>query len=228
MDILQALFDLQDLSYKAFSEKLIPNVPPERVIGVRMPVLRRFAKSVAKTPEAAAFLQALPHVYHEENLLHGCLIESMRDFDACAAALDAFLPHVDNWAVCDCMSPKALGREPEKLPERIDRWIESGEAYTVRFAIGQLMRWFLDERFDPAYPEKVAAVRSEEYYVNMMRAWYFATALAKQYDAVLPYLAQNRLDAWTHNKTIQKAVESYRIPPETKAFLRLLRKKAAV
>ena len=224
MDILQALFDLQDLSYKAFSETLIPNVPPERVIGVRMPVLRRFAKSVAKTPEAAAFLHALPHVYHEENLLHGCLIESMRDFDVCAAELDAFLPHVDNWAVCDCMSPKALGREPEKLLPEIDRWLESGEAYTVRFAIGQLMRWFLDERFDPAYPEKVAAVRSDEYYVNMMRAWYFATALAKHYDAVLPYLAQNRLDVWTHNKTIQKAVESYRIPSETKAVLRSLRR----
>lgn len=225
VDILQALFDLQDLPYKAFSEKLIPNVPPERVIGVRMPVLRRFAKSVAKTPEAAAFVRSLPHTYHEENLLHGCLIEQIRDFDACAAALDAFLPHVDNWAVCDCMSPKALDREPEKLLSQIDRWIESGETYTVRFAIGQLMRWFLDERFDPAYPEKVAAVRSDAYYVNMMRAWYFATALAKQYDAVLPYLVRNRLDVWTHNKTIQKAVESYRVTPQAKAYLRTLRVK---
>ena len=224
MDIQQALFDLQDVPYKAFSEKLIPNVPPVRVIGVRMPVLRRFAKSIAKTPEAAAFLQTLPHAYHEENMVHACLIETIREYDTCIAALDAFLPYVDNWAVCDCMSPKATIRQPQALLREIDRWLASGETYTVRFAIGQLMRWFLDERFDPAYPEKVAAVQSDEYYVNMMRAWYFATALAKQYDAVLPYLTQNRLDVWTHNKTIQKAVESYRIPPETKAYLRTLRR----
>ena len=131
---------------------------------------------------------------------------------------------MDNWAVCDCMSPKALGKQPEKLLGQIDRWLAGGGDYTVRFAIGQLMRWFLDDRFDPAYPEKVAAVKSEAYYVNMMRAWYFATVLAKQYDAVLPYLTQNRLDAWTHNKTIQKAVESFRVPPEHKTALRALRR----
>ncbi len=224
MQVTEELFRMQDEAYKAFTEKLVPNVDPTRIIGVRMPELRRFAKAFAKTPQADAFLRALPHAYHEENLLHGCCIEAERDFDRCVGLLDAFLPFVDNWAVCDCMSPKALGKQPEKLLGQIDRWLAGGGDYTVRFAIGQLMRWFLDDRFDPAYPEKVAAVKSEAYYVNMMRAWYFATALAKQYDAVLPYLTQNRLDAWTHNKTIQKAVESFRVPPEHKTALRALRR----
>lgn len=224
MQVTEELFRLQDVGYKAFTEKLVPNVDPARIIGVRMPVLRAFAKDFAKTPQAAAFLRSLPHTYHEENLLHGCCIEAMRDFDRCVASLDAFLPFVDNWAVCDCMAPKALGKQPDALLLCVDRWLESGEDYTVRFAIGQLMRWFLDERFDPAFPDKVAAVQSREYYVNMMRAWYFATALAKRYDAVLPYLSQNRLDAWTHNKTIQKAVESFRVPSEHKQALRALKR----
>ena len=224
MQVTEELFAMQDRKYKAFTQKLTPNIDPARIIGVRMPMLRKFAKDYAKTPQAADFLQALPHAYHEENLLHGCCIEAMRDFDRCVAALDAFLPYVDNWAVCDCMSPKVLGKQPDALLRHVERWLASGEDYTVRFAIGQLMRWFLDDRFDPRYPEMVAAVQSDEYYVNMMRAWYFATALAKQYDAVLPYLAQNRLDAWTHNKTVQKAVESFRVPPEHKAALRALKR----
>ncbi len=224
MSVTEELFAMQDRDYKAFTEKLVPNVDPQRIIGVRMPALRQYAGAFAKTPQAADFMRALPHAYHEENLLHGCCIEAMRDFDACIAALDAFLPYVDNWAVCDCMSPKALGKRPDELLRHIDRWLAGGEDYGVRFAIGQLMRWFLDDRFDPAFPEKVAAVRSDAYYVNMMRAWYFATALAKQYDAVLPYLRENRLDAWTHNKTIQKAVESFRVPPERKTALRALKR----
>ena len=224
MDILQELFSMQDADYKLFSQKLIPNVPPQQVIGVRSPQLRAFAKTISGTKEAEAFLRTLPHAYHEENMLHAFLIERIRDADACIEALDAFLPYADNWAVCDSMSPKALGRQPEKLLRAIDRWIDSSQPYTVRYAIGQLMRWFLDERFDDAFARRVAAVQSDEYYVNMMRAWYFATALAKQYDAVLPYIAENRLDTWTHNRTIQKAVESLRIPPETKAFLRTLRR----
>ncbi len=224
MSVSDELFAMQDKAYKAFMEKLVPNVDPQRIIGVRMPELRRFAKTFAKTPQAAEFMGALLHTYHEENLLHGCCIEAVRDFDACIAALDAFLPYVDNWAVCDCMSPKVLEKQPQALLRRVDRWLASGEDYTVRFAIGQLMRWFLDDRFDPVFPQKVAAVQSDEYYVNMMRAWYFATALAKQYDAVLPYLRENRLDAWTHNKTIQKAVESFRVPPERKAALRALKR----
>lgn len=224
MQVTQELFAMQDAQYKTFTEKLVPNIGPDRIIGVRMPALRKYAKDFAKTPQAEAFLRDLPHAYHEENLLHGCCIEAVRDFDACVAALDVFLPFVDNWAVCDCMSPKVLGKQPQKLLRHIDRWLKSREDYTVRFAIGQLMRWFLDERFDPAYPERVVTVRSEEYYVNMMRAWYFATALAKQYDAVLPYFAGNRLDTWTHNKSIQKALESFRVPPEHKEALRALKR----
>ena len=224
MQVTEELLPMQDKAYKAFTEKLVPNVDPGRIIGVRMPAIRQYAKTLAKTPQADAFLGTLPHAYHVENLLHGCLIESVRDFDRCVELLDAFLPFVDNWAVCDCMSPKALGKQPQALLRCVERWLRTGEDYTVRFAIGQLMRWFLDDRFDPAYPEMVAAVQSEEYYVNMMRAWYFATALAKQYDAVLPFLAQNRLDAWTHNKTIQKAAESFRVPPEHKAQLRALKR----
>ena len=223
MSVTEELFALQDKEYKAFTEKLTPNIDPQRIIGVRMPVLRRFAKDFVRTPQAAEFMQALPHMYHEENLLHGCCIEAIRDFDRCIDALDAFLPFVDNWAVCDCMSPKVLGKRPDALLQAVDRWLASGEDYAVRFAIGQLMRFFLDERFDVAYLQTVAAVQSDEYYVNMMRAWYFATALAKQYDAVLPYLRENRLDAWTHNKAIQKAVESYRVPPEHKAALRAMK-----
>ena len=224
MQITEELFSMQDKTYKAFTQKLTPNVDPERIIGVRMPAVRRLAKQIAGTPQADEFLRTLPHTYHEENLLHGCLIETIRDFDRCAALLDAFLPFVDNWAVCDCMSPKVLGKQPDALLRHVERWLASGEDYTVRFAIGQLMRWFLDDRFDPAYPQMVAAVQSEEYYVNMMRAWYFATALAKQYDAVLPFLSENRLDVWTHNKTVQKAVESFRVPPEHKAQLRTLKR----
>lgn len=224
MQITDELFAMQDTAYKAFTEKLTPNIDPRRIIGVRMPALRKLAKDFAKTPQAAEFLRALPHDYHEENLLHGCCIEAMRDFDQCVASLDAFLPFVDNWAVCDCMSPKVLGRQPDALRQCISRWLQSGEEYTVRFAIGQLMRWFLDERFDPSDAETVAAVQSDAYYVNMMRAWYFATALAKQYEAVLPFLTENRLDVWTHNKTIQKAVESFRVPPEHKTALRALKR----
>lgn len=224
MQVTEELFAMQDREYKAFTQKLTPNIDPVRIIGVRIPALRKFAKDFSETPQAADFLRELPHAYHEENLLHGCCIEAIRDFDRCVASLDAFLPYVDNWAVCDCMSPKVLGSRPDALLRHVERWLASGEDYTVRFAIGQLMRWFLDDRFDPAYPEMVAAVQSDEYYVNMMRAWYFATALAKQYDAVLPYLAGNRLDAWTHNKTIRKAVESFRVPPEHKAALRAMKR----
>ena len=224
MQVAEELFSMQDTAYKAFTEKLVPNVDPARIIGVRMPALRKLAKAFAKTPQADVFMRALPHRFHEENLLHGCCIEQVRDFDACIVSLDAFLPFVDNWAVCDCMAPKALGKQPDKLLQCVERWLRSGEDYTVRFAIGQLMRWFLDDRFDVALVEKVAAVQSQAYYVNMMRAWYFATALAKQYDAVLPFLAENRLDVWTHNKTIQKAVESFRVQPERKTALRALKR----
>ena len=219
------LSEMQDLKYRDFSAKLTPTVPPERIIGVRTPALRKYAAELSKTEDAAAFMAALPHAYHEENSLHGFLIERIADYDACVAALDAFLPYEDNWATCDLMSPKCLKKQLPRLTGEIRRWMASDRVYTVRFGMGMLMRHFLDDAFDPAYPEMVAALRSEEYYVNMMIAWYFATALAKQWDAALSFIENRRLEKWTHNKAIQKALESDRIPGERKAYLRTLKQK---
>ena len=216
---------LADPGYAAFQQKLMPTVPPETVIGVRMPQLRRLARSLLGTEEAAAFLAVLPHETYEENNLHGLLICAERDYGRALEALERFLPYVDNWATCDLLHPKAFDRRPEALPGQLERWVRSGHTYTVRFGLGMLMRLYLDEAFRPAYLELAASVVSKEYYVNMMAAWYFATALAKQYEAALPYLAENRLDLWVHNKTIQKAVESFRIPAERKAYLRTLRRR---
>ena len=219
------LFQMQDLQYRDFQCRLIPTVPPETVIGIRTPELRKFAKAFAKTPEAAQFLQALPHQYYEENNLHGFLIESMKDYDQTIAALEEFLPFVDNWATCDLMHPRAFQRHLPQLLEQIKRWISSDRTYTIRFGIGMLMSFYLDEQFRPEYLELAAGIRSEEYYVNMMIAWYFATALAKQYESALPYIENERLAPWTHNKAIQKAIESYRITAEQKDYLRGLKLK---
>lgn len=217
------LFRRQDLNYRDFQCKLMPTVDPRTVIGVRTPELRKFAKAFARTPEAAEFLQILPHKYYEENNLHGFLIETIKDYDQAVAALDAFLPYVDNWATCDLMRPKVFSKHLTELREQVRTWMASDQTYTVRFGIEMLMTFFLDEQFQPEYLEWVAGVRSGEYYVNMMVAWYFATALAKQYDAALPYLTERRLEPWTHNKAIQKAIESYRIADEKKAYLRSLK-----
>lgn len=215
---------MQDEAYRIFQAKLMPTVDMEAIIGVRTPALRKFAKTFAKTDEAAHFLHTLPHRYYEENNLHAFLVEQIRDFDACIAALDAFLPYVDNWATCDSMAPKVLGKHKEKLLVHIRRWLSGKETYTVRFAVGLLMRYFLDDSFSPEYLKWVANLDSEEYYIRMMAAWYFATALAKQYEAALPILQNGVLETWTHNKAIQKALESYRITPEQKAYLRTLRR----
>ena len=214
------LFAMQDLKYRDFTAKLTPTVPPERIIGVRTPELRRYAVELSKTEDAAAFMAALSHLYQEENNLHAFLIERIADYDACVAALDAFLPYVDNWATCDSMSPKCLKKQLPRLTGEIRRWMASDRVYTVRFGMGMLMRHFLDDAFDPAYLDWVAALRSEEYYINMMIAWFFATALAKQWDATLPYIMSRRLEPWVHNKAIQKAIESYRIPEDRKIWLR--------
>lgn len=219
------LFELKDLKYREFHSRLMPTVAPELVIGVRTPKLRKFAKEFGKMPEAEEFLKILPHKYYEENNLHGFLVENMKDYGACVTAVNTFLPHVDNWATCDLMRPRVFGKHLKELLEQIKIWMESKETYTIRFGIEMLMTFYLDEEFDIGYPELVAGVRSEEYYVNMMIAWYFATALAKQYEAVLPYIEKQRLEKWTHNKTIQKAIESYRISPEQKAYLRTLKVK---
>ena len=187
--------------------------------------LRRLAAELADTPEAEAFCQTLPHRYFEEYNLHGCLLEKRRSYDAVIEGLDALLPYVDNWATCDMISPPVFKKRPPALIGQIRVWLASDRIYTVRFGLRTLMAHFLDDAFAPSVLELAAAVRSEEYYLRMMVAWFFATALAKQYDAALPYIRECRLDVWTHNKAIQKAVESRRIPDGTKAYLRTLRRK---
>ncbi len=221
--IRERLLALADEKYKDFQCPLIPTVERESVIGVRTPAVRALAKELHGSECAREFMRSLPHRYYEENNLHAFLIEHIREYGECVAATDAFLPYVDNWATCDSMSPKVFKKHLPTLLERIELWLASDRTYTVRFGMGMLMRFYLDEAFDVKYPALVAAVRSEEYYVRMMAAWYFATALAKQYDAVLPFIEQHRLDEWTHNKAIQKSIESYRISDERKAYLRSLK-----
>ena len=223
MDIRARLFELQDKDYQAFQAKLMPTIDPDTIIGVRMPALRELVKEVRGTEEANRFLKELPHQYYEENNLHGLLAANIKDAECCIAELDKFLPYIDNWATCDVISPVSFKKHPACLLSKVREWLASTHTYTIRFGIGVLMKFYLDEAFSPEYPEWVAAVKSDEYYVNMMIAWYFATALAKQPDAALPYLKNQRLDPWTHNKTIQKARESYRISPEMKEELYQLR-----
>jgi 3-methyladenine DNA glycosylase AlkD len=223
-DIRARLFALADEPYGDFTARLIPTADRSRIIGVRTPALRALAKELSGKPETEAFLAALPHEYHDENQLHAMLISGEKDFRRALDEVNAFLPWVDNWATCDQLSPRAFKKHRAELLPEISRWISSGETYTVRFAVGMLMAHFLDEDFRPEYLAAAAGVQSREYYVNMMRAWYFATALAKQYDAAEAYLRDGRLDEWTHNKTIQKAVESYRISDERKEYLKTLRR----
>lgn len=224
-DIRSRLFDMRDEKYQQFNSSLIPNVSSELVIGVRTPELRKYASELAKRDDIGDFLSALPHEYFEENQLHAFIIEKTKDYDKCLAQVEEFLPFIDNWATCDQCAPKVLLKNPERLISAVRRWISSDKLYTVRYGIGMLMRAYLDDRFSPEYPELVAAVKSQEYYVNMMRAWYFATALAKQYEAVIGYFEEGRLDEWTNNKSIQKACESYRVSDERKAYLRTLKRK---
>lgn len=222
-DLQERLFELQDLEYREFHSRLMPEIPKEKVIGIRVPVLRSFAKQLAGTEEAESFIQELPHTYYEENNLHMLLIISIRDYNRCLYELQRFLPYIDNWATCDFPAPKCFARHKQELLSEIRTWIASGETYTIRYGIGMLMRLYLDEDFLPEYLEIVTGVSSGEYYVNMMLAWYLATALAKQWEAAIPYLEERRLSDWVHRKTIQKAVESRRITEEQKAYLRSLR-----
>ena len=223
--VQKELFVLQDLKYRDFHARLIPSVDKEKVIGIRTPALRAYAKEFGKKEEAKQFLEILPHQYYEENNLHGLLIEQMKEYEKCVEEVERFLPYIDNWATCDMIALRTVKNHLDIFIQEVCRWIASDHPYIVRFGIGMLMRYYLDEQFKPEYPKKVAEVKSDEYYVNMMRAWYFATALAKQYDQIIPYLEKKRLDTWTHNKTIQKAIESYRITPEQKIYLRTLRVK---
>ncbi len=222
MKITDELFTLRDAEYAVFQAKLIPSADPGSMIGVRTPDLRKLAKKLYKETDVTGFLSELPHRYFDENQLHAFIISEEKDFEKCVRYVGAFLPYIDNWATCDQLSPKVFRKHTGELLPYIDKWIASEKTYIVRFGIGMLMQHCLDEHFDPAYPAKVAKIRSDEYYVNMMIAWYFATALAKQYDAVIPYIEGRKLDVWTHNKTIRKCIESYRISDERKEYLRTL------
>ncbi len=222
-EIKQELLKRQDVAYRDFQSKLIPNVSKDFFVGVRTPELRKFAKELLKRDDVGEFLQEKPHQYFDENQLHAFILSGMKDYDLCMKELKEFLPYVDNWATCDQMSPKIFKKHKEELLKEIKGWLKSKETYTVRFAVGMLMEHFLDEDFKVEYPEMVSKIRSDEYYVNMMIAWYFATALAKQYEAVLPFIEEKQLAEWTHNKAIQKSIESNRIAPEQKEYLRSLK-----
>lgn len=224
MNIQKELFALRDISYGDFHAKLVPNIPRELLIGVRVPEARKLAKRLAKEPEASEFLKDLPHKYYDENILHALLISEMKDYDACIVAIDEYLPYIDNWAVCDILSPKIFKEHKTSLLEKIKEWSASDKTYTCRFGLEMLMSYFLDNDFKPDYLEITTSVHSEEYYVRMMIAWFFATALAKQWDASIKYIEDNRLDTWTHNKAIQKAKASRRITPKQKEYLKALKR----
>ena len=217
------LLEMQDPGYQNFQQKLLPNIPPEKVIGVRIPALRALARELAGTAAAADFLACLPHEYYEENNLHGFLLERISDYDTALAKVEAFLPCIDNWATCDTISPRVFAKNTDRLLEPVRRWIASDQTYTIRYGLGMLMRYYLDQHFRPEYLAWAGSVTSEEYYVQMMVAWYFATALAKQPRAAWPWVAEPRLSPWVRAKAVQKALESRRITPEQKQALRALR-----
>ena len=222
--ITDRLFELQDTGYRDFQSRLMPDVPKEKVIGVRTPALRKLAKELAGTEEAAAFILQLPHKYYEEDNLHTFLICEMKDYDDCMAEVEQFLPYIDNWATCDCFTPKVFKKHRAEVYEKIKQWLGSAETYTVRFGIVTLMD-YLKTDFEKQMLSLVADIRSEEYYINMAIAWYFSMALVWQYNAALPYLTEERLDKWTHNKSIQKATESRQIDDKTKEYLRTLKRR---
>lgn len=224
-ELQKELFVMQDLPYRDFQSKLMPTVAKETIIGVRTPELRKLAKEFAEMEEKEQFLSELPHKYYEENNLHALLLEKEKDYEQLIARLDEFLPHVDNWATCDMMRPKVLRKHLPEFLLKIKEWLASEHTYTIRYSIGMLLSFYLDDAFQTEYLEWIANVHSEEYYVRMMVAWYFATALAKQYEQTIAYLEQHRLSVWEHNKTIQKAIESYRMTDGQKDYLRTLKRK---
>lgn len=221
MDIEKKLLSMQDIEYKNFHKKLMPTISEYSIIGIRVPELRKFAKEIYGTEEAAEFMSELPHKFYEENNLHAFLIEQIKDFDEAIRKTEEFLPYIDNWATCDGFFPKVFVKNHDKLIPKIKVWLGSDKPYTVRYAIGLLMKCFLDDDFKPEYPKMAADVKSDEYYVKMMQAWYFATAIAKQYDAVIKYFTEKKLDVWVHNKSLQKAIESRRT--DNKEYLKKLK-----
>ena len=222
--ITDRLFEMQDTGYRDFQRRLMPNIPKEKVIGVRTPALRKLAKELAGTEEAAAFISQLPHKYYEEDNLHAFLVCEMKDYDSCMAEVERFLPYINNWATCDCFAPRVFKKHRAEVYEKIKQWLKSSETYIVRFGIVTLMD-YLKTDFEEQMLSLVADVRSEEYYINMAVAWYFSMALVWQYDAALPYLLEERLDKWTHNKSIQKAIESRQIDDKTKEYLRTMKRR---
>ncbi len=222
-EIRNRLFEMQDLKYRDFHSKLMPTVDKENVIGIPVPILRKYAKVIAKDSNISHFILDLPHKYYEENNLHAFIIQEIKDFDKCIYELEKFLPYIDNWATCDMLRPKCFKDNRDKLYEYVKLWLASDKPYVVRFALGMLNSYYLDEDFNVEHLQLAAGVENEEYYVKMMVAWYFATALSKQYFSVLPYIENKRLSPWIHNKTIQKALESYRITAEQKEYLRKLK-----
>lgn len=223
--ITEELFAFRDEEYGKFQAKLIPTIDPKSIIGVRTPALRALAKEHIKAGDIDAFLSQLPHKYFDENQLHVMILSQLNDYGRCIDEVRSFLPYIDNWATCDQLNPRVFAKHKKELLKDIKIWIRSGDTYTVRFAAGLLLSLYLDDDFSPEYPKMVSKLRTGEYYIDMMTAWYFATALAKQYDAVIPYIEKNRLSVWVHNKTIQKAVESYRITDEQKTYLKSLKRK---
>ena len=223
MSVYERLVACGSAEYKEFQSKLVPNIPSDLILGVRTPDMRKIVKEIKGTKEAEDFLKELPHKYYEENLVHFFLIACIKDFDECVRETERFLPYVDCWPVSDQSSPKVFSKNHDKLPAIIKKWIDSDHVYTARFGIRILMNEFLGEDFKPEYPEWVAAKKGEDYYIKMMIAWYFATALAKRYEETVPYIEQKKLDPWTHKKAIQKAIESYRVSDEHKAYLKTLR-----
>lgn len=218
--IIDELFKLQDIKYRDFQAKLFPTLSNDVMIGVRTPELRKLSKKILKEKNYESFLEELPHKYFDENQLHAFIISEIKDYYECINYTNKFLPYVDNWATCDQMSPKVFKKHLDELLIEIKKWIKSKETYTIRFGMGMLMQYYLDDNFKLEYLDMVAKIKSEEYYVKMMQAWFFATALAKQYELTLPYIKDNKLDNWVHNKTIQKAIESYRITNDQKEELR--------
>ena len=223
-EIQERLFSMQDKEYAKLQTKLTPGLDESNVIGVRVPDVKKYAKELSGTPEARNFMRSLPHEYFDEDMLHGKLISVMTNYNRCLKYTEAFLPYVTNWAVCDTMSPKIFGKYKDDFISRAVKWAQSEHNYTCRFGIEMLMTFYLDDAFKPEYLEIPASIVSEDYYVNMMIAWYFATALAKQWSAAVPYIEEGRLSVWVHNKTIQKAIESYRITDKQKNYLRQLKR----
>lgn len=226
--ILNRLLAFKDDGYKTFHSKLMPTVNAETIIGVRVPHIRKLCKEIKGTPLAERFINSLPHKFYEENNLHACLLGGITDFYEAISKVEAFLPYINNWATCDMLSVKAFKNDRQKLLPYIKNWLKSEETYTVRFAIKMLMDHFLDEDFDKKYLKMVALAKSDEYYINMMCAWYFATALAKQYESTLPYIENGNLPNFVHNKTISKACESFRVSENAKQYLKTLKRKPMV